>query len=251
MSDPRLRDIKIILVEPAGPLNVGAIARVMKNMGLGQLILVNPHCDPVGEDAKRMAVHADDYLTQAQVVETLSEGLVGCERVIATTARSRRLQIATHSPRQILPWLLEGSAALVFGPEDRGLSNDELYHAQAFLQIPTSPEYAALNLAQAVTICCYELRQLVLEDLNPSPETSLQPPVEAGQPQNLAPFQQREAFFQALEAALLEIGYLYPHTAKSRMQKLRQLFNRSHLSAQEVAMLRGMIRQLHWKIQPK
>lgn len=253
MSEPRLANIKIVLVEPAGPLNLGAVARVMKNMGLGQLVLVNPHCDPLGIEAQRMAVHAFDYLTQAQVVAALSEGLVGCERVVATTARQRRLQIETHSPRQILPWLLEGPAALIFGPEDRGLSNEELYHAQAFLQIPTSPEYAALNLAQAVTICCYELRQLLLADPdNPFAASPGHRGFEGGRPRTeLAPFQQREDFYQALETALLEIGYLYPHTAKARMQKLRQLFNRSHLSPQEVAMLRGMIRQIHWKIQSK
>jgi len=245
MSEPRLANIKIVLVEPAGPLNVGAIARVMKNMGFSQLVLVNPQCDPLGTEAKRMAVHAGEYLTQAQCVEALSSALVGCERVVATTARSRRLQIETHAPRQILPWLLEGTAALIFGPEDRGLSNEELYHAQAFLQIPTSPNYAALNLAQAVTICCYELRQQLLADLHSLPEAGVDPRVE------LAPFQQREAFYEALEIALLEIGYLYPHTAKARMQKLRQLFNRSHLSSQEVAMLRGMIRQIHWKIKTK
>lgn len=253
MSEPRLANIKIVLVEPAGPLNVGSIARVMKNMGFSQLVLVNPQCDPVGAEAKRMAVHAGEHLTQAQCVQTLSSALVGCERVIATTARSRRLQIEPHTPRQILPWLLEGTTALVFGPEDRGLSNEELYHAQAFLQIPTSPDYAALNLAQAVTICCYELRQQILTDLySPSDLSSGQvPETEGALKTKLAPFQQREAFYEALETMLLEIGYLYPHTATARMQKLRQLFNRSHLSSQEVAMLRGMIRQMHWKIKSK
>lgn len=251
MSKPLLANINIVLVEPAGPLNVGAIARVMKNMGLGQLIFVNPHCDPLGIEAQRMAVHACDYLTQAKTVQTLTAALTGCKRTVATTARPRHLQIETHAPKKILPWLLEDSAALIFGPEDRGLSNDELYHAQAFLQIPTNPEYAALNLAQAVTVCCYELRQLVLANVAPPSMTPAESTTdELKQPKtDLAPFQEREEFYQALETALLEIGYLYPHTAQARMQKLRQLFNRSHLSSQEVAMLRGMIRQVHWKVE--
>lgn len=248
MSEPPLASIKIVLVEPAGPLNVGGIARVMKNMGLGQLVLVNPHCDPLGPEAQQMAVHAFDVLSQARTVQTLPEALEGCQRVVATTARQRRLQVVTQPPKQILPWLLADSAALIFGPEDRGLSNEELYYAQAFLQIPTSPDYAALNLAQAVTICCYELRQCSLVPLdNPPTETKI---AVSNLPQaELAPFQQMEAFYQALELTLLEIGYLYPHTASARMQKLRQLFNRSQLSTQELAMLRGMIRQVHWKIQ--
>ncbi len=248
MSEPQLASIKIVLVEPAGPLNVGSIARVMKNMGLGQLVLVNPHCDPLGPEAQQMAVHAVDVLSQAKTVQTLPEALVGCQRVVATTARQRRLQVMPQAPKQILPWILEDEAALIFGPEDRGLSNEELYHAQAFLQIPTSSDYAALNLAQAVTVCCYELRQCLLmglDNLSTGPRIA-----ESDHPQaELAPFQQMEAFYQALELALLDIGYLHPHTATARMQKLRQLFNRSQLSTQELAMLRGMIRQVHWKIQ--
>lgn len=250
MSELKLANIRIVLVEPAGALNLGSIARVMKNMGLGQLILVNPHCDPLGIEAQQMAVHAFDILNQAKCAETLAKALVGCQRVVATTARNRRLKVETQTPRQVLPWLLEGPAALIFGPEDRGLSNEELYHAHQFLQIPASPEYAVLNLAQAVTICCYELHQLILAGgdtmANPSPGHRLKPSQPGG---DLAPFQQLEDFYQALEQALLEIGYLYPHTANARMQKLRQLFNRSRLSTQEVAMLRGMIRQVDWIIQ--
>lgn len=251
MSKFRLDHIKIVLVEPAGPLNIGSTARVMKNMGLQQLVVVNPQCDVLGTESQKMAVHAFDVLSQATIVQTLAEALEGCQRVVATTARQRRLSLETHPPRQILPWLLEGPTALIFGPEDRGLSNEELYHAQACLQIPTSPEYAALNLAQAVTICCYELRQLGLNDCNDAADTVPQKPVASAlpSPRELAPFQQKEEFFQALEAVLLEIGYLYPHTAKARMHKLRLMVNRGQLSAQEIAMLRGMIRQVKWKIQ--
>lgn len=247
-DEKALANIRIVLVETAGPLNLGSIARVMKNMGLSQLVLVNPQCDPLSPEAQRMAVHASETLTQAICVDTLAEALTGCQRIVATTARQRRLNIETHAPRQILPWLLTDSSALIFGPEDRGLSNDELYHAQQFLQIPTSTEYAALNLAQAVTICCYELRQMILGQVETvSDYANMLPAVD--RQAELAPFQQVEDFYQALEGALLDIGYLYPHTANARMQKVRQIFNRSHLSTQEVAMLRGIIRQVAWKIQ--
>jgi len=89
MAQTPLANIRIILVEPAGPLNIGSIARVMKNMGLHRLVLVNPQCDPLGREARRMAVHGIDVLETAQQVTTLIEGLQGCQKAIATTARLR------------------------------------------------------------------------------------------------------------------------------------------------------------------
>ncbi|MCP2730987.1 RNA methyltransferase, partial [Limnofasciculus baicalensis] len=159
-----LERVRIILVEPAGPLNVGSVARVMKNMGLHQLWLVNPKCDRFSKEARLMAVHGGDILESAQEVATLPEALVGCHRAIATTARRRDLPIKLEPPRVALPWLLEEgvTSALIFGPEDRGLNNIELNYAQRFIGIPSSPEYPALNLAQAVAICCYELYQFTI-----------------------------------------------------------------------------------------
>ena len=250
MLKHRLTPIRIVLVEPAGPLNIGAIARIMKNMGLQQLVFVNPQCDPFGREARQMAVHASNLLDTADCVATLPEALVGCQRAIATTARDRHFKLEAQPPRQSLPWLLQAPSALIFGPEDRGLSNAELNHAQRFLRIPSSAEYPVLNLAQAVTICCYELHQLVctppmdLDQPNPTvpPDTS-----EMG----AATLEQTEAYFQHLEATLLEIGYLYPHTVAARMLKLRRLFNRRQLSSSEVAMLRGILSQMKWRISTK
>ncbi|MGL5034571.1 MAG: RNA methyltransferase, partial [Microcystaceae cyanobacterium] len=130
--------IKIILVEPAGPLNVGSVARVMKNMGLSRLVLVNPQCDRLGEEARRMAVHGVEILEQAQEVPTLAEALQGCQNAIATTARPRNIETPLETPRQALPWLLENpnTSALIFGREDRGLSNEELNQAHRFVAIP-------------------------------------------------------------------------------------------------------------------
>ncbi|MEM7793798.1 MAG: RNA methyltransferase, partial [Cyanobacteria bacterium P01_C01_bin.118] len=160
-SDFPLAQLRIVLVEPAGPLNIGSVARVMKNFGLTQLVLVNPQCDPYGGDARQMAVHAYDVIEASKTVNTLAEGLVGCQRAIATTARSRDLQTPLESPDLTLSWLLDVSpTALIFGPEDRGLNNDEMLHAQRFIKIATRPPYESLNLAQAVAICCYELSQV-------------------------------------------------------------------------------------------
>lgn len=250
----QLAGIRIVLVEPAGPLNVGSVARVMKNFGLQQLVLVNPQCDPFGPEARQMAVHGGDCLAAAQQVMTIPEALAGCQRAIATTARDRTPSITAELPRSALPWLLEGTTALIFGPEDRGLSNEELNYAQRLITIPTSAAYSSLNLAQAVAVCCYELYQLVLMTATESSSTATASTfpnstgfaAPSGASDELAPLDTLEAFYQQLEAVLLQIGYLYPHTADSRMAKFRRLFHRSQLSPTEVAMLRGILSQIVW-----
>lgn len=244
-----------MLVEPAGPLNVGAVARVMKNMGLRTLVLVNPQCDPLGIEARQMAVHGVDVLESAQQVATLPDALAGCRRAIATTARVRTLPTPLESPSLALPWLLENTvtSALIFGPEDRGLSNVELNYAQRFVTIPSSSEYPALNLAQAVAICCYELYQSQKQQsssgsvaLTPVENQSLFSTLHSVE---AAPLDVLEGYYEHLEAVLLKIGYLYPHTAPSRMEKFRYLLNRATPTTQEVTMLRGILRQMEWALQ--
>ncbi len=289
MPNLALGRVRVVLVESAGPLNLGSIARVMKNMGLHQLVLVNPLCDPHCEEAQQMAVHAADVLQSAQIVSTLPAALAGCRRAIATTARDRALNIPLEHPRHGLPWLIDTNdgttptdAALIFGPEDRGLSNVELNYAQRCIRIPSSPVYATLNLAQAVAICCYELYQIAhgfdalrLEQTsdNQSDQSNCAPMHLDEAPCSNPPMDQTnnhaddrtesppnqldisasldmlEGYYQHLERVLLDIGYLYPHTVIRRMEKFRRLFNRSHLSETEVAMLRGILRQVEWALQ--
>jgi tRNA/rRNA methyltransferase len=251
-----LAGVKIILVEPAGPLNVGSVARVMKNFGLHQLVLVNPQCDPLGMEARQMAVHAQDILDAAVSVAILPEALQGCKRAIATTGIDHHWQAPLETPRTALPWLLaeEGQpAALIFGREDRGLTNQELNYAQRFVRIPTSPNYSSLNLATAVAICCYELAQFDAERENFTPSSlPCIPASSATAPESeIAPLDVVEAYYQQLESLLLKIGYLYPHTAASRMEKFRQLYNRAQLQTREVAMLRGILRQVKWALSNK
>lgn len=245
----RYSQLKIVLVEPAGALNVGSVARVMKNMGLSELVLVQPQCDPLGEEARRMAVHGAEVLATAQIVSSLPEALQGCQRAIATTARSRTLAAPLESPRFALPWLLGENltSALIFGPEDRGLSNEELNYAQRFVSIPANPEYPSLNLAQAVAICAYELSQTEpVEIAGGSHNSQIKETRETGA--NLATLDALEAYYQQLETVLLKIGYLYPHTATARMEKFRRLFNRANLTLAEVAMLRGILSQVDWAV---
>jgi tRNA/rRNA methyltransferase len=243
-----LHHIRIVLVEPAGPLNIGSVARVMKNMGLRNLVLVNPHCDPLGDEARQMAVHAADVLEAAQRVTTLPLALEGCFRAIATTARPRDVVPAAplEPPRQALPWLLDLPSALIFGPEDRGLSNAELNYAQRFVGIPSSPDYPSLNLAQAVAVCAYELYQSI------QTPTFVQPnPALTHEKLDLAPIDAIDQYIEHLSSVLLQIGYLYPHTAPSRMQKFRQIALRSQLAAPELALLRGILRQIEWATHQK
>jgi len=214
--------LRIILVEPAGALNVGSTARIMRNMGLSRLIIVNPACDILGEEARRMAVHGIEVLENCSRVATLGEALQGCHRIIATTSKPRHLNTPLETPRTALPWLLT---------PNRGLSNSELNHAQRFVGIPANPQYSSLNLAQAVAVCSYELYQMATENrLEPRLET----------PPN-ATFEALEGYYQHLESFLLKIGYLYPHTAAARMEKFRQFYHRARPTVEELALLRGII----------
>ena len=279
MLETAAANIRIVLVEPAGPLNVGSVARVMKNMGLRQLILVNPQCDYLGEEARLMAVRAADILETAKVVESLPAALVGCVRAIATTGDDcRSLPTKLESPADALPWLLEAPSALIFGREDCGLTNAELNRAQRLIRIPSSDAYTSLNLAQAVAICCYELYKSVVscqlsvascqnEEVASFPGSassipdatnnlSINNPEQLATSQtenssislNCAPLENLEGYYQQLETLLLKIGYLQPHTAASRMEKFRRLYNRAYPTVDEVAMLRGVLRQTEWGI---
>jgi tRNA/rRNA methyltransferase len=241
--------IRIVLVEPAGALNVGSIARVMKNMGLTQLVIVNPKCEVLGEEATRMAVHAIDLLETTRIVPDLPTALQGCTRVIATTARSRAIPTQLETPRQVLPWLIDANhqTALLFGREDSGLTNAELNYAQRYMRIPVGSEYSSLNLAQAVGVCVYEL-QMSIQNTDNTAIADILTASPIPPQTDIAPVELVEGYYQQLETLLSDIGYLLPHTTANRMEKIRRLYNRSQLSPNEVAMLRGMLRQVRWAL---
>ena len=253
MIENLLSNIRIVLVEPAGELNIGSVARIMKNMGLTNLVLVNPQCDRNSDDARKMAVHAIDVLENAKVVDSLPVALTDCQRAIATTVRSRSVPIELEPAPAALPWLLTPNinSALLFGAEERGLSNDELKYAQRFITVASHPEYPSLNLAQAVAICSYELYQSFLSLQNNPGQTVVSSEVASSPVTNNAPINVLEGYYQHLESVLLEIGYLLPHTAPVKMEKFRRLYNRANLQPEEVAMLRGILRQVRWAINQK
>lgn len=255
--------IRIVLVEPAGPLNVGAIARAMKNFGLSRLTLVNPQCDPLGPQARQMAVHAGDLLQQAQQVATLPEALAGCQHIVATVGRdvsTDELVIAPPAIAMAQIWqkaTASQTVALVFGREDRGLLNPEIALAHHLIRIPTSDAYGSMNLAQAATVCFYELFSRAIAPPAPhSIEQNLGEPIPeiaeiaeiSDDPTPPPPFEATEGFYSDLEDLLLAIGYLYPHTAASRMQTFRKLLTRAQPRDRDLAMLRGILRQTRWAI---
>jgi len=251
-----MTNMRIVLVETAGERNLGSVARVMKNFGLSQLWLVNPQCDRFSEDARNMAVHAPEILENAMVVDNLPQAIADCQRTVATAGRIDQGELRVSDPIPSLSWLTQvDSSAIVFGAEDRGLSNREIQYCQQVMRIPVHPDYPSLNLAQAVGICCYQLRQLRESQMGESPTSPQTPQKLTSQiaqdllqsaPIDLANRAELEVCYQQLEAMLLKIGYVYPHTATHLLRKFRHIFDRANLSASEVAMLRGILRQVNW-----
>jgi len=232
-----LNRIRIILCQTSHPGNIGATARAMKTMGISTLYLVSPKKFPHPE-ATAMSSGADDVLKNAHVVNDLEEALKGVKLAVGLSARRRELTQPYLNVRDVAHEMMHvaetSDVAFVFGTEMSGLSNLETHQC-----ITTSSEYSSLNLAQAVTVCVYELYQLSLNHQNLNDNLPSE---------RLADLEQLEGYYQNLESFLLEIGYLFPHTAHAKMQKFRRLFNRSYLTNDEVAMLRGILRQAQWAI---
>ncbi len=236
----------VVLVEPAGAGNVGGVARAIANFGGEplrlELRLVAPRCDHRGEEARRMAVHAGALLEQARLFGSLAEALADCGRVVATSGRGEGEPLAPLPPDAALGWLTEAPpahrSAVVFGREDRGLSRDELLQAGRVLRIETGPEYGSLNLAQAAAVVLQRLR---VQATGPAPAPR-NPPL---QPEPARRHGLEDLLADA-EALLLETGFLHPHTAHARMARVRGLLQRGQIDDSEVALLRGMVRQLRW-----
>lgn len=272
MNAPFNASIAVVLVEPAGPRNVGGVARACANFSGGplqlQLRLVAPRCDHLGEEALQMAVHGRAVLEGAQLFANLPEALADRRFIVATSGRGEGEPLAPLDPDTALGWLWQGAiassngasgtngasstngayspggatcGAVVFGREDRGLSYDELLLAGQLLSIDTGAAYSSLNLAQAAAVVLQRLRVVAMA----SADSPIRLPTEA-MPMDPARRDRLEALLTAAEALLLEVGFLYPHTAHARMAKLRGLLQRSQIGETEVALLRGMVSQLRW-----
>jgi tRNA/rRNA methyltransferase len=236
-----LHNCRVVLVRPIIAGNLGATARVMRNMGLTDLVLVAPVADPTDRRARRLSTHGEAILDRARRVADLGEAVADCLLVVGTSARVggafRGQPVGT--PDRVMPYLVgalsRGPAALVFGPEPNGLHNAEVSRCHHVIHIPTDPGYPALNLAQAVAICVYELRYAWLRQTQPAPGPKLP-----------APFADQERLFGRLRAALEDIHFLYGANADSLMHALRRLIGRAGPTPMEVDVLMGLARQIRW-----
>lgn len=238
-----LQNIAIVLVRPQFAGNIGSVSRAIKNMGLSRLILVSPAQDHLCSEGRMMATSAKDILEEAEVFSRQEDALAGFRWVAGTSARKGRNRGPFISPREICPEIIGHArsipVAVLFGPEDRGLTNEELAPCQALISLPTHPQLPSLNLAQAVMILCYELRMAALAHQAGGASSS-------GPYPNLAEFQKVEGMYTHLEDLLLRIGFLDPKNPKRIMHTLRRIFGRANLSDRDVAILRGIFRQLEW-----
>jgi tRNA (cytidine32/uridine32-2'-O)-methyltransferase len=227
-------DIRIVLVEPSHPGNIGAVARAMKNMGLERLVLVSPRQFPHSEATAR-ASGADDVLANARVVSTVVEAVAGCGFIVATTSRARDQYFSVADVRDAAERVLResqrGPAAVLFGSERAGLSNEQLEAAHLLIQIPASAAYPSLNLAMAVQIVAYELFRARGVEIDTAPAAGpLADPVEM------------ERLYQHLERVLEEIDFRDRTQGGTHlMARLRRLFQRAMLDRNEVNILRGIL----------
>jgi tRNA/rRNA methyltransferase len=185
-----------------------------------------------------MAVHAQDLLEKARTVQSLAEAVADCRFVVGTTCRGGLYRAHSEPPETVAARILRrartGPVALVFGPEDHGLSNEDLKHCHQLIAIPTSERYSSLNLAQAVLICCYELRKAACGgEIEPEPVVAAL----AGDV---------EFALERLKASLLRIGFLDPQNPEHIMFALRRIFGRIGLEERDVRILLGLARQIDW-----
>ena len=230
--------VRFVLVEPQSGGNVGASARAMKNLGFSRMVLVNPACEPLGGEARMMAVEAKDVLASAVVVETLDDALSGAACVVGTSRRTGRQRRPHHRLDEFSPELLgrarAAELAIVFGREDHGLCDLDLDLCTHLVHLPGSDDYPSFNLAQAVLLCAYELRRAALE---PQREDLSDPP---------AAHDEREAFYRHLRQALLTIGYVHGDSVVPIMRRIRRLLGRATVTTEDVQLLRGLARQILW-----
>ncbi len=230
--------VRFVLVEPQSGGNVGAAARALKNLGFARMVLVRPGCDPLGAEARRMAVEAADLLHAALSVDDLGAALDGVGTVVGTSGRRGKQRRPHHRLDRLAPELARlgptPDLAIVFGREDHGLTDRDLDRCTHLVHLPASEEYPSFNLAQSVLLCAYELRRA---HLDPAPAEGAEPPANHGE---------REGLYRHLERALLTIGYVHGESVEPIMRRFRRMLGRAEITEDEVRMLRGLARQILW-----
>lgn len=254
-----LANVRVVLVAPTHPGNVGAAARAMRTMGLRDLRLVRPRRFPSAEATER-AAGAFDVLDRARVVDDLSEALADCRWAVAATARPRRLEWAQLDPegagRELVRRAAGGPVAAVFGRESAGLANDEIDRCQAVLRIPTDPGFRSLNVAAAVQIAAYEIARAAARARTGAAEPAGAAGADGPRPgggegdegggfgegrAGAVTAADLERLFEHFETALADIGYLDPERPRLLMRRLRRLVVRADVDRAELNILRGIL----------
>lgn len=233
----KTKNISIVLYKPKYAGNVGAIARAAKNMGIGNIIVVGV-ADLDTEEMKKRSTHlATDVLDKIKYFADIGAALAGFQYIVGTTARVGKARGPFHTPRKIAQELVgisrNNKVALLFGPEDTGLTNKELRYCQAVVTIPSTRDFKSLNLSHAVTILCYEIFTATL------PATCEAPP-------KWARSAELEGMYGQIKELLAETGFLNPENPEYWMMHLRRFFARAGLLSREVKIIRGICRQLEW-----
>jgi tRNA (cytidine32/uridine32-2'-O)-methyltransferase len=232
-------NIRMVMVNTTHPGNIGAAARALKNMGMSRLVLVDPLEYP-SQRATWRAASAVDVMDKIQVVSTLDEAVADCSLVIGTSARERRIPWPLLTPRECgdRVWVeaAQHQVAVVFGREDRGLTNEELHKCHFHVHIPANPEYSSLNVAAALQVIAYEVRMSAL-----AAEQGGTPVHFDDWDQPLAPLQDVEMYFAHLEETLTSLSFLTADNPRQTVTRLRRLYNRVRLDQMELGILRGML----------
>jgi len=230
----------VILVEPNGALNVGSVARLCSNFEVDKLRIVSPKCDVLSLEAKKMALKGQSYLDNFENFNSIEQAIFDCDLVLATCGRiDLSRDIECESPEGISKWISSfkeiNNLAILFGREDRGLTNSELLFAHKIFNINTSKNYPSLNLSHAVAIILYELSKSSTNNQSKYTKDF-----------NLASSKQIHESFKDLEEMLIRTGYLLKHNSFSKISKFKKFVLRAKISSHEINVLRGIVHQIKW-----
>ncbi|MDC3077908.1 RNA methyltransferase [Prochlorococcus sp. AH-716-O05] len=233
-------NFKVVLVEPNGPMNVGSIARLCSNFDVNELRIVSPTCDIFSLDAKKMALKGYRYIDNCKIFKSIEEAIFDCDLVLATCGRiDLSNEIECESPEDISKWIATfveiNNIGILFGREDRGLSNNELLFAHKIINIKTSHNYPSLNLSHAVSIILYELNKFSKDKKKKDAQVF-----------DLASSKQIYESFKEIEEMLIRTGYLLEHTANSKISKFKKFLLKAKTSSYEINVLRGIVHQINW-----
>ena len=236
-------NISIILVEPQGPINIGACCRVMQNFGFNDLRLVNPCLEYKSKDARKMALHAKNMLKTAKLYETLKSALEDCNIAFGTTRRSGKYRSNFITPgitaKKIQSYDDNTKIALVFGREDTGLTTDELKICHKFVTIPTNDSFASMNLSHAIGIFLYEINNVS----NTTNNSEAPKPIDG---QDLANGKELEQMYAHMRKTLIRIEYLDPQNPDHLLKSYRKIFGKAELTSRDARIIRGLISKIDW-----